>query len=309
MAASEDGPDAPTEELDVACGLENVPVTVWPPGARPEPFQYTPDLVAGPGADADPALITLPGCSCRRARCRPGPCACLRRGEHYDQDARLLQALAAAAAAAEAQPVFECNALCACGDRCGNRVVQRGLQLRLQVFRTERKGWGLRALERVPRGRFVCEYAGEVLGAAEVRRRLQAQTARDPNYILAVREHAGRARVSETFVDPARVGNVGRFLNHSCAPNLLMVPVRADSAVPRLALFAARDILPGEELCYDYSGRFLNRTDRAGQERLGDAEPRKPCYCGARSCAAVLPYDASLYPASEKPGAGREGEA
>lgn len=40
MAASEDGPEAPTEELDVACGLENFPVSTWPPGARPEPFQY-----------------------------------------------------------------------------------------------------------------------------------------------------------------------------------------------------------------------------------------------------------------------------
>lgn len=259
--------------------------------------------MAGPGADTDPALITLPGCSCRGARCRPGPCTCLRRGEHYDEGARLRQLLAAS----EARPVFECHALCACADRCGNRVVQRGLQLRLQVFRTQRKGWGLRALERVPRGRFVCEYAGEVLGAAEARRRIQAQTARDPNYVIAVREHAGAARVAETFVDPARVGNVGRFLNHSCAPNLLMVPVRAHSAVPRLALFAARDILPGEELSYDYSGRFLNPVGSEGQERRDDAEPRKPCYCGARSCAAFLPYDGSLDRPSEEPGVGQEG--
>lgn len=35
MAATE----APTERLDVACGLENVPVSAWPPGAEPEPFQ------------------------------------------------------------------------------------------------------------------------------------------------------------------------------------------------------------------------------------------------------------------------------
>lgn len=39
MAASEEDPEAPTEELDVACGLENLPVSVWPPGAGPEPFQ------------------------------------------------------------------------------------------------------------------------------------------------------------------------------------------------------------------------------------------------------------------------------
>lgn len=38
MAASEE-PEAPTEPVDVACGLENVPVSVWPPGARPGPFQ------------------------------------------------------------------------------------------------------------------------------------------------------------------------------------------------------------------------------------------------------------------------------
>ncbi|XP_019522678.1 PREDICTED: histone-lysine N-methyltransferase SETMAR-like isoform X2 [Hipposideros armiger] len=307
MAASEDGPEAPTEELDVACGLENFPVSTWPPGARPEPFQYTPDHVAGPGADTDPALITLPGCSCRRARCRPGTCACLRRGDSYDEGSRLRLVLTASAAR-RAPPVFECNALCRCGDLCGNRVVQRGLQLRLQVFRTEKKGWGLRALERVPKGHFVCEYAGEVLGAAEARRRIQAQTVRDPNYIIAVREHVRDARVLETFVDPARVGNVGRFLNHSCAPNLLMVPVRADSMVPRLALFAARDILPGEELSYDYSGRFLNRMDSEDQEQPDDAKPRKPCYCGAQSCAAFLPYDSSLYRPSEKPGVGQEGD-
>lgn len=35
MAATE----APTEQLDVARGLENVPVSAWPPGAEPEPFQ------------------------------------------------------------------------------------------------------------------------------------------------------------------------------------------------------------------------------------------------------------------------------
>ena len=39
MAASEEEPEAPIEPLDIACGLENLPVTVWPPGAVPEPFQ------------------------------------------------------------------------------------------------------------------------------------------------------------------------------------------------------------------------------------------------------------------------------
>lgn len=39
MATSEEQSEAPTEPLDVACGLENLPVSVWPPGTGPEPFQ------------------------------------------------------------------------------------------------------------------------------------------------------------------------------------------------------------------------------------------------------------------------------
>ncbi|XP_011363040.1 histone-lysine N-methyltransferase SETMAR, partial [Pteropus vampyrus] len=71
--------------------------------------------------------------------------------------------------------------------------------------------------------------------------------------------------------------------------------------VPKLALFAARDISPGEELSYDYSGRFLNGTDSDAEDRQDDGTPRKPCYCGARSCAAFLPYDSSLYHPAERP--------
>ena len=53
MAATEEGPETPTERLDVARGLENVPVSAWPPGAEPEPFQVgggvrRPSLWVGP---------------------------------------------------------------------------------------------------------------------------------------------------------------------------------------------------------------------------------------------------------------------
>lgn len=261
-------------------------------------MQYSPDPVAGPGAEADPAEVTFPGCACLHRPCAAGTCPCVR-GEHYDGGARLRDL----GAAARGRPVFECNALCRCAGRCGNRVVQRGLRLRLQVFRTRAKGWGLRALQPVPRGRFVCEYAGEVLGPREARARVRRQAARDANYIIAVREHAARGQLMETFVDPTRVGNVGRFLNHSCEPNLLMVPVRVDSMVPRLALFAARDIAAGEELSYDYSGRFLNPAGAEDGGGPGDGKRGKPCYCGAASCAGVLPYDGSLYRAPETPAA------
>ncbi|NWI90559.1 SETMR methyltransferase, partial [Pitta sordida] len=254
--------------------------------------QYSPESVAGADGHTDPAEITLPGCSCSSSSCAAPGCSCLCRGHNYSG-----QRLRDTQQGRFSRPVFECNALCGCGEPCPNRLVQRGLRLRLQVFPSPGKGWGVRALEPVPRGRFVCEYAGEVLGREEARRRMEAQSPQDSNYILALREHLHDGRVLETFVDPTRVGNVGRFLNHSCQPNLLMVPVRVHSVVPRLALFAATDIPAGEELCYDYSGRFRNSPGTGSEHKPLEENrgPRKPCYCGSPSCASVLPWDSSLF--------------
>ncbi|XP_074054786.1 histone-lysine N-methyltransferase SETMAR [Macrotis lagotis] len=284
------------ERRDVGRGLENLPIRSWPEGQEPK-FQYTPEHVIGPGADADPSQITLPGCACLTASCLSPVCSCLLHGDSYYhsclRDIEREEEFS--------RPVFECNVMCQCGERCKNRVVQRGLQFHLQAFKTERKGWGLRTLEHIPKGRFVCEYAGEILGASEARRRIQQQTKHDSNYIIAVREHLGNGQIIETFVDPTNIGNIGRFLNHSCEPNLLMVPVRIESMVPRLALFAARDILPKEELSYDYSGRFHNLLKNNGNQEMPDKDKMgKPCYCGTKSCAAFLPYDSSLYSAPEK---------
>ncbi|NWZ14674.1 SETMR methyltransferase, partial [Agelaius phoeniceus] len=260
--------------------------------------QYSPESVAGADGELDPTEVTFPGCSCRSRSCAAPACPCLSRGHSYSSLGLLLaQQQQQQQPQPFSRPVFECNSLCCCGEGCQNRLVQRGLQLRLQVFRTPHKGWGVRALQPIPEGSFVCEYAGEVLGFAEAQRRIQAQSPQEPNYIIAVREHLHDGRVMETFVDPTRIGNVGRFLNHSCEPNLVMVPVRVDSMVPKLALFAAADIAAGEELTYDYSGRFRN-VPGASRERKAPEEEnslRKPCYCGSRTCASFLPWDSSLF--------------
>lgn len=171
------------------------------------------------------------------------------------------------------------------------------------MFSAENKGWGVRTLEGISRGTFVCEYAGEVIGFQEARRRQLSQKSADCNYIIAVREHSSCCSVAETFVDPAAVGNVGRFLNHSCQPNLLMQPVRVHSLVPRLALFAVRDISVGEELTFDYSGGYSNPPPGHKRSSSGDAAllvtgtddlRRKECHCGAKDCAKFLPLDLSV---------------
>ncbi|XP_063517887.1 histone-lysine N-methyltransferase SETMAR isoform X4 [Pongo pygmaeus] len=149
MAEFKEKPEAPTEQLDVACGQENLPVGAWPPGAAPAPFQYTPDHVVGPGADIDPTQITFPGCICVKTPCLPGTCSCLRHGENYDDNSCLRDI---GSGGKYAEPVFECNVLCQCSDHCRNRVVQKGLQFHFQVFKTHKKGWGLRTLEFISKG-------------------------------------------------------------------------------------------------------------------------------------------------------------
>ncbi|XP_028303993.1 histone-lysine N-methyltransferase SETMAR [Gouania willdenowi] len=280
---------------DMSGGQEEIWV-LFQGSTRPE-FQYFPDNVQGPGCVVDPSEVTLPGCSCTSHSCSPESCSCLQtHGQSYDAVGKLLTVHRANSA--HCSPVFECNALCSCSDSCSNRVVQRGLRLRLEVFSTQDRGWGVRTLEGIPQGTFVCEYAGEVIGYLEARRRQLAQTSKDNNYIIAVREHAGTGSITETFVDPAKVGNVGRFLNHSCSPNLFMIPVRTHSLVPQLALFAAQDIGANEELTFDYSGGCSDQSpmqkDDVFKDKWTDGYQRKVCHCGATNCMKLLPLDFSI---------------
>lgn len=61
--------------------------------------------------------------------------------------------------------IYECSVLCKCDKlMCQNRVVQHGIQVRLQVFNTEKKGWGLRCLDDIDKGTFVCTYSGSRRG-------------------------------------------------------------------------------------------------------------------------------------------------
>ncbi|KAM8867530.1 histone-lysine N-methyltransferase SETMAR [Synchiropus picturatus] len=288
--------------VDLSNGLEEVPIMVLQDRQALPKFQYCADNVQGAGCAVDPSEVNLPGCTCQSHSCCSDTCSCLKaHGPAYNRDGSLINI--SKTDAAYCDPVFECNAVCTCGDACSNRVVQRGVRLKLEVFCTATRGWGVRTLQPITRGMFVCEYAGEVIGFDEARRRQLAQTPEDNNYIIAVREHSGTGSITETFVDPGMVGNVGRFLNHSCLPNLFMLPVRVHSVIPRLALFAGRDIDAKEELMFDYSGGYRNQPpcepqsaqrDRDIQASRTPAPQRKACRCGANNCAQFLPLDLSI---------------
>lgn len=192
--------------------------------------------------------------------------------------------------------VVECNTLCTCSVlKCPNRLVQFGPRKNLEIFLcSSMKGYGLKTEEFIPKGAFICEYAGEVIGLDEAKRRFkEAEESGKMNYIFMLHElidSSENSNVIQTIIDPSFIGNIGRYINHSCDPNSGIVPVRVDSPIPRLGIFAKHDILPGEEITYDYSGGQLS-------SQIDDSSTsyeKKPCLCGTDVCKGSLPYDVTL---------------
>lgn len=173
--------------------------------------------------------------------------------------------------------VLECNDLCGCAMDCGNRLVQFGPRKDLVVFKTNKKGYGLKTEKFIERGSFVCEYAGELIGKEEAKKRAQFD---GKNYIFVLKEHFVSC-VQETIVDPTCIGNIGRYINHSCEPNCVIVPVRVSSPIPRLGVFAVHNVEAGNEITYDYS---------SGGSGLGST----PCCCNTNACRGFLPFDEDL---------------
>lgn len=165
-------------------------------------------------------------------------------------------------------------------------MTQGGVSVQLKIVKDERKGWGLRAGELIRRGQFVCEYAGELLTTNEARRRQQiydqlTSGGRFCSALLVVREHLPSGKACMRInIDATRIGNVSRFINHSCdGGNLSTVLVRNSGALlPRLCFFASRDIEEDEEITFSY-----------GEIRLKSKGLQ--CFCGSSSCSGVLPSE------------------
>ncbi|KFD67892.1 hypothetical protein M514_10385 [Trichuris suis] len=236
-------------------------------------FEYISESVPGPGHDPADFVPSLRGCQCPSDCSFQTLCSCLSFGDNYANG--LLVDFD--------KPVVECGLNCAClNGSCPNRVVQCGISLPLRVFETtSEKGFGLRCLTPIVRGQFVCNYEGEAIGKTQAKHHLASLEAGSPNFLFVLREHTSDGDVIVTCIDPTRRGNLARFLNHSCAPNLTVVPVRYTRPLARLALFANRNIAPMEELNYSYGQSSANTPNN----RL------KPCHCGTDNCTGVLPFD------------------
>lgn len=174
--------------------------------------------------------------------------------------------------------IYECNDNCKCSISCTNKLVQYGPCDHLIIKKFNDKGFGLESLKYIPKGTFICEYAGEILTKQEAQKRdLENQEFGKMNYIFCLNEIKLKSNEKiQTFIDPSVKGNIGRYLNHSCEPNCDIISVRCSSVIPKLAIFSNRDIKAQEELTFSYG-------------EVQNGETKKPCLCGAESCKKFLP--------------------
>ncbi|CAN7021289.1 unnamed protein product [Brassica rapa subsp. trilocularis] len=192
--------------------------------------------------------------------------------------------------------IYECGESCSCPADCKNRLSQSGLKLRLEVFKTESCGWGLRSWEPIRAGTFICELVGTAKRRDEIEE--------DDEYVFDTSRVYKRFRwnyepelvgedcwdeVSEVYklrseilVSARAFGNVSRFMNHSCLANVMWQPVEFEKdgqPLVRIAFFAKRHIPPLTELRYDYGMSYDTGEVDEGGSRVFTGWPTFGSYC------------------------------
>ncbi|CAI9101031.1 OLC1v1038256C1 [Oldenlandia corymbosa var. corymbosa] len=246
---------------DITGGMEDIPIPatnlVDDPPVAPTGFTYQKEMKYA-------RSVKLPqnasGCKCKGTCADPRVCACAKlNGSEFPyvlrDGGRLIEPKAV---------VFECNPSCGCGPGCVNRISQRGLKYRLEVFKTPSRGWGVRSWDYIPSGAPICEYIGRLTKTDEIEAATGNSYIFDIDCLQTMKGIDGRERrlgdvslpsnlandvdvAPEFCIDAGTSGNVARFINHSCQPNLFVqciLSTHHDVKLARVVLIAADNIPP-----------------------------------------------------------------
>lgn len=145
----------------------------------------------------------------------------------------------------DVQMIIECSDFCSCDKSCPNRPKE--ITIKMAIFKTKDRGWSVKTLQGIAAGKFVVEYTGEFLDQQESRKRVKNNTEKN-TYLFDLDYIDQKTPYS---IDATYEGNIARFINHSCKPNLQTWPATACHQNPRmhkLYYFSKRFIFPGEEL-------------------------------------------------------------
>ncbi|KAG5408076.1 hypothetical protein IGI04_004395, partial [Brassica rapa subsp. trilocularis] len=231
------------------------------------------------------------GCCDCSSSCKPGSlnCRCVRRngGDYpYCGNGVLVS---------RKGMVYECSSSCPCLV-CKLKVTQMGVKVKLEVFKTVDRGWGLRSWDPIRAGSFICIYAGEAKEKEQTMENddyafdtTRVYTAFKWNYERGLADEVDSEEVSEEpemplplVISGKDVGNVARFMNHSCSPNVFWQPVSYEDngqLFLHVAFFAVSHIPPMTELTYDYG---VTRPSEAHNDNT--LHGMKKCFCGSEYC-------------------------
>ena len=207
---------------------------------------------------------------------------------------------------------------CSCALKSGGkitRVKKNEIKFKLQIFKTKAKGWGVRSENAIPSGNFICEYLGKIIEDQEALKIVDNDeylfnignyihkyysSWEEDSYMVDSKEmssyqpleaSSGKEAIDDRCdsgrftIDAAKYGNVARFINHSCSPNLFAQNVLYDDddlRIPHIMLYAAEDIPSMNELTLNYNYKINQVTDSKGNLKT------KACYCGASECIRRL---------------------
>ncbi|KAL2818971.1 hypothetical protein BDW59DRAFT_151702 [Aspergillus cavernicola] len=229
------------------------------------------------------------GCPCGIV-CDPARCGCLSRELYSEEriipyrrakDNQRLMVLSPDFMSRTSM-IYECNALCGCNEGCWNRVIEHGRTIRLEIFHTGSRGFGLRSPDFIRAGQFIDLYLGEVITTEKADEREKIANSRNaPSYLFSLDFLVNDEKIY--VVDGCNFGAATRFINHSCNPNCRMFAVsrtHGDDYLYDLAFFALRDIPAGTELTFDYNPHM---------EKVNKPDPNAvPCLCGEANCRGQL---------------------
>lgn len=220
-------------------------------------------------------------CNCADGECNDAlDCECCNKyGYHYDYDNHTLNK-----SLSEITRIIECNEYCKCSlDKCKNRLTQiinnkrkNSLYLKYNI----NTKWCLFTNREINKGEFICEYIGEILNKSEIKER------EIKNYMITLNEINNRDNdkkiISSISIDGYKYGNISRFINHSCSPNLKPQLIYSKTDIPRICFFSIEDIKANTELTWNYGSIHSMNNDNIASTQ--------PCFCGSSNCQQYLPH-------------------
>lgn len=143
----------------------------------------------------------------------------------------------------------------------------KGRKKKIKFAKSHIHDWGLFLMENVDAGEMVIEYIGEVVRqkVADHREKKYEKMGIGSSYLFRMDE--------DHIVDATKMGNLARFINHSCDPNCIAKVITVGNE-SKIVLYAKQDLKVGEEITYDY--------------KFPIEDEKIPCLCGAESCRGTL---------------------